>query len=104
MKVAIISANLGSFDKPVEHARQSVPCDFFHFTDENFPPRFNSMTSRLQARIVKILGWQMVPGYDYYIWVDSSCALSRPDSVNWFLEQCRNVDMAVFKHPHRKTI
>lgn len=104
MRVAVITANLGSFDKPVEHAEQSVACDFFHFTDENFPPRLNSMSPRLQARIVKMFGWQIVPGYDYYIWVDSSCALARPDSAKWFLDQCKDVDIAVFKHPHRNTI
>jgi len=62
------------------------------------------MTPRLQARIPKMFGWQMAPGYDYYIWVDSSCSLLNPDSVKWFVEQCENVDTVVFQHPMRKTI
>lgn len=108
MKVAVITANLGNFDNPVDPVKQElsakIQLTFHRFTDKDFPPRFNSMTSRLQARIVKIFGWQMMPGYDYYIWVDSSCALARPDSASWFLEQCEDVDIAVFKHPHRNTI
>jgi hypothetical protein len=103
-RVAVISANLGNFEKPVEHTQQSVDCDYHHFTDANFSPRLGAMTPRLQARIVKMFGWQMVPGYDFYIWVDSSCRLSHPDSVRWFLEQCKDVHMAFFKHPHRNTI
>ena len=104
MKIAVITANLGDFDKRIDYEPQSLPYDFYRFTDENFPPRTNSMTSRLQARIVKMFGWQMVPAHDYYIWVDASCVMSHHDSVKWFIDQCVNVDMAVFKHPHRKTI
>lgn len=108
MKVALFSANLGSFDKPVEHAKQELPegveLTSHRFSDKDIPPRFNAMTPRLQARIVKMFGWQMLPGHDYYIWVDSSCALAQPDSLKWFLEQCKDVDIAVFKHPHRSTV
>lgn len=104
MKIAVITANLGNFDPMVDYVEQSLPYDFYRFTDENFPPRSCSITPRLQARIVKMFGWQMVPPHDYYIWVDSSCILSHKDSVKWLLEQCRDVDMAVLKHPHRSTI
>lgn len=104
MTIAVITANLGSFDPKVDYVEQSLPYDFYRFTDENFPPRYNSITPRLQARIVKMFGWQMVPPHDYYIWVDASFIMSHKDSIRWFLEQCRNVDMAVFKHPNRKTI
>lgn len=104
MRVAVVTANLGKFDKIVEYVPQSVAYDFHRFTDENFPPRTCSMTPRLQARIVKMFHWQMVPGYEYYLWVDSSFSLLHPDSVAWFLEQCQNVDIAVLRHPMRGTI
>lgn len=104
MKVAVITANLGNFEPDVSYIDQSHPYNFYKFTDENFPPRTKSMTPRLQARIVKMFGWQMIPPHDYYIWVDSSCILSDPNSIKWFLKQCEGVDMAVFKHPERNTI
>lgn len=108
MKVVLWSANLGSFDKPIDPVKQDLPAGaeltWQLFTDENFPPRFNAMTPRLQARIVKMFGWQLIPHHEYYIWVDSSCTLSRPDSVKWFIDQCQGVDMVVFKHPNRGTI
>lgn len=104
MRTAIITANTGNFDKPVEYVKQSVDYDFYRFTDENFPPRHCAMTPRLQARIPKMFGWQMVPGYDYYLWVDASYSLQHPDSVKWFIEQCEGVDIAVLKHPMRNTI
>jgi len=104
MRIAVVTANLGHFDKVVDPVKQSVPFDFYRFTDENFPPRCCSMTSRLQARIPKMFMWQMVPGYDYYIWVDASSALLHRDSVRWFLEQCGTADIAVFPHPKRTSI
>jgi len=58
----------------------------------------------MQARIVKCFSWQLVPGYDHYIWVDGSCSLWHRDSVKWFLEQCAGYDAAFFKHPDRSTI
>lgn len=109
MKLLIHSANLGNFDIPMENEEQVLPkgidqIDTFRFTDENFPPRFNSMLPRLQARIPKMFGWQMKPDYDYYLWVDSSCRLPREDSVKWFLKQLGAADMAVFQHNKRKTV
>lgn len=104
-RIAVVSANIGGFEKPVVHTPQSIPCDFYSISDgDAFPLRIRSMTPRLQARIVKTHMWQFVPGYDYYLWIDSSCRLSHKDSVKWFMEQLGDADIAVFKHPHRNTV
>jgi len=104
MSIIILTANLGNFDKRIPNVEQTISHDFYRFTDENFPPRYGSMTSRLQARIPKMMGWQMKPGYDYYVWVDASCILSDRNSLKWLLMQCENVDFAVLKHPKRNSI
>lgn len=109
MKLLIFSANLGSFDKRQEHVEQELPegidqIDYHTWTDENFPPRTKSMTPRLQARICKMMAWQMKPDYDYYLWVDSSCKLPRADSAKWFMKQLSDADIAVFRHNKRKTV
>ena len=104
MKIAFITANLGNFEKFPLHVPQSIHCDYFRITDDDFPPRYNSMTPRLQARIPKMFGWQMFPRYDIYLWVDSSCILSHPDSIKWFLGHLGDKEMAVFKHPNRSSI
>ena len=98
MKTIILTANLGNFDKRILNVEQTIPHDFYRFTDENFPPRHGSMTPRLQARIPKMMGWQMKPGYDYYVWVDASCRLSDRNSLKWLLMQCEDYDFAVLKH------
>lgn len=106
-KIAVVSANLGEFDQRPEHTPQSSECSFFDITDDQFPLRTNSMTPRLQARIVKMFMWQFAPGFDYYLWVDSSCRLALPDSARWFanhLEAYGSTDIVVFKHPNRDTV
>lgn len=108
MKIAILSANLGSFDKPIEPIVQDKPkgvdeITYHLFTDQDFPP-IVGLTPRLQYRIPKLFGYEMFPDYDYYIWLDGSMSLQRPDSVEWFLEQCSGAQAAFFSHPWRNSI
>lgn len=103
-EVAIISANLGNFDKEQTVVRQTVGFDHIVYTDENFPPRSQSMSPRLQARIPKMFSWEMAPGYDYYIWVDSSCNVTNEGAIQWFIDQLGSADAAFFKHPNRNTV
>ena len=104
MKIAIISANLGSLDVVESHVPQSIEHDYYLFTDENFKPRNRSMSPRLQAKIPKFFGWQLKPGYDYYLWIDSNLNLTDPDSLKWLFDNIQNSDIVVLKHPKRNTI
>lgn len=105
IKVAVLTASLGNFDKEVDHIKQNtvgVQVDFHRYTDKDFPPIIGMMP-RMQYRIPKTHGWQMFPGYDYYLWLDGSLSLQHPDSVMWFLMKCVGHDMVLFRHPWRKT-
>ena len=113
MKVTVISANLGGYDKPHEWVTQIVPhwidLRVYRLTDETFPPRPLAMTSRLQVGIPKTCGWQLFPGADYYIWLDASCALLEPTCVEQFVDlmpyrTMQSYDIALFEHPDRDTI
>lgn len=104
MTVALISANLGSFDVPQGFpVQEGVNVDVHFFTEANFPPRYRAMTPRLQAKIPKMFGWQLRPDYDAYLWLDASLVPSRPDTVAWFLAQLGEGDIAVYRHPWRQT-
>lgn len=107
-KIAIVTANLGNFDKSFEAVGQKLPdnltCDLHVLTDEVFLPRSKAMTPRMQARIVKMFMPDFAPDYDYYIWVDSSMKITSPKFVQWMLEQLGDEDIAVFKHPDRNTV
>jgi hypothetical protein len=108
MKVCILSANLGNFDKPIEPVEQELPegiesVTYHCFTDSDFPP-ITGLTPRFQYRLPKMFGWQMFPGYDIYIWLDASVSLQRPDSLKYYIDQLGEADMAFFKHPTRRNI
>ncbi len=106
MKLAIISANLGNFEPETEWVAQTIPgveITVRRFDDKSFPPRI-TMSPRLQARIPKMFGWEMVKDFDCYLWVDSSRGLLREDAARWFYNQAGGVDLVLFKHPHRRTV
>jgi hypothetical protein len=107
MKIAILTANLGNFDTPIDPVKQILPNgwvgDFHRFTDENFPP-ITGLTPRFQYRIPKLFGWEMFPEYDAYIWLDGTFSFTRSDCVEWFIQQLGDADAAFFKHPARNSI
>lgn len=104
MKIAILSVNLGGIDRNPKHCEQSIPVDYYHFDDSNFPLRNCAMTPRMQARIPKVFGWQMVPGYDIYIWCDTTFMIHHPNAAKWMLDNLGDADAACFKHPDRKSL
>lgn len=106
MKIAILTAILGDIeDKPIDPAPQDIEHDvtFHRFTDKDFPP-IAGLTPRLQYRIPKTHGWQMFPGQDLYIWLDGVVTLKRKDSVQWYVDQLGDNDVALFHHPGRRTM
>ena len=107
-RVAVLSANLGSYDVTMPWTPQRAPAgvtiDVHRFTDANFPPRRLAMTSRLQAGLLKMFGHEFVPGYDLYLWVDASCSLLNPDAVAWFLARIGTADLLLFRHPDRGSV
>ncbi len=105
MRIKILTATLGDLDKPIDPVEQKTghEVSFYRFTDENFPP-IMGLTPRFQYRIPKLFGWQMIPGYDIYIWLDGVTSFTREDSLEWYLKELGEDDMAFFHHPNRKTI
>jgi hypothetical protein len=108
MNIAVMSANLGNAEAPVQHVAQVVPpwttVSMHLFTDETFPPRRAAMTPRLQSKLPKLFGWEMVPDSDVYVWIDAAFRLAREDSIIWLLRQLADHDIVFFEHPERQTI
>lgn len=107
-RVCLLTAALGTIDHVVPPIEQDLPdgvtLDVRAFTDLTFPPRSSVMSPRLQSRIVKMFGWEMVPGYDTYIWCDASYSFRHSRSVRWVLETLDGHDLATFAHPERHTV
>ena len=113
LRIAFVSANLNNFDSAQPLLEQDfsdwpeVGSLYHHvFTDEDFPPRKNALHPRLQQQICKMFSWQLLPGYDYYMWMDSSCAVATPKTVGYFYDLCTSTqsDFVFFHHPQRRSI
>jgi hypothetical protein len=102
-KIAVLTSVLGDFDKLIDPKPQTVDFTFYRWTDDNFPP-ITGLTPRLQYRIPKTHGWEMLPGHDVYIWLDGTVSFQRDDCIEWYLRQLGDNDMAFFAHPYRHTI
>jgi hypothetical protein len=103
-KTVVVSASLGGFDKQFQNVPQSVPHDFHLFTDENFPPRDKSMSPRLQAKIPKCFAFELLPGYDAYLWLDGNLRFPHPESLRYYLDALEGYDLVVLRHPNRPNI
>jgi len=110
VRIAVISANLGGIDDGVKiiHPEQTLAegyeIEFFHLTDANYPLRHKALHPRLQAKIPKMLGYELYPGFDYYIWLDGNFSLVDQNSVMEFVRSCQGLDACFFAHPYRKTV
>jgi hypothetical protein len=104
MRVLVLSASI--YGKKVSHMvkQEGVSADFIFYNESNLPTRTSSFTPRMTAKIPKMLGWLLHPGYDYYIWIDDRYSMSRPDAVAWFLENIQGHDALFFKHPERSSV
>jgi hypothetical protein len=104
MRIAYISANIGTNLKYYQdqHAPQILDnkstIDYFYFDKTNLPLRPNALHPRLQGKLPKMFGWEMVPGYDYYIWGDAPITFKSPFTVQWLVDVCAGGDMVFFRH------
>ena len=114
MKIAILTSQAGTKGSIHDPAHGQFPsADYVAFSDKplnlkvwehRFLHAFStdkSYDARRHAKLVKVLGWMLVPGYDYYIWQDSGCEVQVDPAhlVNTYL--LPDKDMALWHHPDR---
>lgn len=104
MKVLVVSVNVGSTKSNIVAPQDGHDVSFICYNDSNFPGRRASFTPRMNAKIPKMLAWELNDGFDYYIWMDSYFNMNHPDSVDWFIKTIGNHDALFFKHPSRSSI
>lgn len=104
MKVLVLSASI--LGKKTSHMvkQEGVIADFIFYNEHNFPSRQSSFTPRMTAKIPKMMGWMLKPGYDFYIWVDNTFDIKRPDAVAWFIQEIAGHDILLLKNPYRSSI
>ena len=102
-KVLLMSACTGTNHSNNVVDQQGVIMDFVCINDSTYPLRNNALHPRMLGKIPKMLAWELYPGYDYYIWIDSQFTFSTSTCAQWFIAQLANGDAAFFAHPHDRT-
>jgi hypothetical protein len=74
------------------------------YTDDTFPLRSHALAPRVQAKIPKLFAWELFPSpQDVYLWVDASFQLAST-AVLWLLAHLDTHELAVFRHPTRRSV
>jgi hypothetical protein len=109
--IALVTANIGSYDSVQLCEELSEKFDCFLFTDSNLEPvngwniiKVDSIykNPRFTAKIFKIVTHKVLPEYDSYIWFDSNMLINGDlySSVLSYLD----LDLVFFEHNKRKCI
>lgn len=121
-RIAIYSAIFGGYDDPKPALRQSVPTDFFLFSESGFldpkgwlidtsvavdrsaHPRMQAKWFRMHPHVLFPNGRRNGRRYDYTIWIDGSLAIQSPDFARDMASLPGKHGLAIFGHPWRDCI
>ncbi len=101
-RIALISANIGSFDPVFDVVKQSIDCDVFYYTERNLPHPLPNLNNRLRGKYLKIMTHRFLPNYDIFVWVDGSVEITDPKFVQRLVEKVRHDQISMCVHPERK--
>lgn len=130
MRVAVYTAIFGGYDDLKAQPQQTVPCDWFCFTDAAGPGRRNGwriirerrqpgLHPRMRAKRCKLmaheffpdgrLSWRHAPllrrpRYDALVWIDGSIQVTNPRFVEEFVAGIGPSGWAMLAHPERDCI
>jgi len=102
MKIAVVTAIFGGKDTPKLFPPQSVPCDYFCFTEENSPVPLPNLPDRLKAKYFKLQMHRVLPGYDAYVWIDGNVQVTSADFIKVMTDDLSGI--RIQKHHERQTI
>jgi hypothetical protein len=104
MKIAVVTAIFGPIDTVKVMPDQTISFDRHIFTQANSPFPFPNLNNRLKAKYFKCQMHKVLPGYDYYIWIDGKIKVTSPLFVESMINLLSKDDIAVRVHATRHCI
>lgn len=101
MTIAVITANIGSFDQQHEIPTQSVAYDRFYLTECALP--FHTSDNRLKAKYYKMLAHEIY-SHDILIWMDGNVKIKSQTFIADIVSCMGDSDIVISEHPTRKTV
>lgn len=103
MKVAVVSCNIGGIDPVREFPEQSVPCEYYYFTEKNLPFPLVHFDNRMKGKYLKTQMHRYIDA-DVFIWIDGSVEVISRDFVKECLYRHRCGEVAISRHRDRDNI
>lgn len=104
MKIIVLTANIGGIDTDNAFPAQDIACDFRSITDFNLGFPMEELSSRMKAKFFKLQSHRLFPGYDAYVWMDSSFQIVNKSFASYMTGKLEHCDIAITKHPDRDCI
>lgn len=122
-KVAVFTSIYGGYDTLKPQIKQSIPCDFLCFTDEDpivapLPDEKQEYekwivtkvkplmpgTPCMSAKWFKVMSHRVLPGYDITLWIDGTAVITNPKAVETLINRIGTSQLGLFSHPFRHCI
>lgn len=103
-RIAVVCANIGSFDPVFKFPDQTIDCDFHYFTEKNLPYPLPNLNNRLRSKYIKIQMHRFLPDYDEYIWIDGSVEVLGKRFAQHMHNHLEGHEVAMSVHHERNTV
>lgn len=102
MNIALVTAVIGGIDDFKSVPEQSIPATGFYYTD--LLAKHTYLDHRRQALYFKTQMHEIIPEFDFYIWIDGKIQITSKDFIKSCVDQLGYNDFAILKHHERKCI
>jgi hypothetical protein len=100
-RIALLTCNVDSFDDVREIPKQTIPFDYYYFSEANLPTNLN-VEKRLLSKYPKLFSHKLLPDYDIYIWLDGRINIVDEGFVEQMITGLE--DIKITRHPDRQTV
>ncbi len=102
MRVAILTANIGSLDEVYPPAAQSEEYELFYYTENTLPFLLPNLDNRMKGKYFKTQAHKFLD-HDIFIWVDASIDITSKDFVKDIVQYLQGKDVVSSLHTQRDT-
>ncbi len=100
MRIAILTANIGSLDDVRPPVTQTVDYELCYFTENTLPFPLPNLDNRMKGKYFKTQAHKFLD-HDIFIWVDASVDIINEDFVKHILRHLTNTDVISSLHAQR---
>lgn len=100
MKIALLSANIGSFDTPHPIVKQSEEYELFYYTENTLPFPLPNLDNRMKGKYFKTQAHRFLD-HDVFIWGDGSIEVIDGHFIRACLVGLEKHDVVITEHAER---